>query len=191
MSVITLSTTWSDGQVLTASALNGNFTTIVNDYNGSITNANISASAAIAITKLATINESSVVFSGSGHGHSGGTDGKTITKNVTYGALISGTPAVANDLGVNPRVRATTTATRISAYARTAPTGADLIARVWNVTQAATVGSVTISASSTSATTTTITNASLAAGDILRFDITQIGSTIAGANITVQLDGTE
>ncbi len=53
MSIISLPTTWSDGQVLTASALNGNFTEIVNDYNGGITNANISASAAIALSKLA------------------------------------------------------------------------------------------------------------------------------------------
>lgn len=52
MAVIALTTTWSDGQVLTASALNGNFTTIVNDYNGNITNANISASAAIATSKI-------------------------------------------------------------------------------------------------------------------------------------------
>lgn len=52
MSVISRVTTWSDGQVLTASALNGEFNNILNDYNGGITNANLSASAAIAYSKL-------------------------------------------------------------------------------------------------------------------------------------------
>lgn len=55
MSVITRVTTWSDNQVLTATALNGEFNNILNDYNGGITNANISNSAAIALSKLATI----------------------------------------------------------------------------------------------------------------------------------------
>lgn len=38
--------------MLTAAALNGEFDNIINDYNGSITNANISASAAITYAKL-------------------------------------------------------------------------------------------------------------------------------------------
>lgn len=52
MSTIARVTTWSDGQALTAAALNGEFNNIVNDYNGSITNANLSASANIAFSKL-------------------------------------------------------------------------------------------------------------------------------------------
>lgn len=52
MAVISRVTTWADGQTLTASALNGEFSNILNDYNGGITNANISASAAIAYSKL-------------------------------------------------------------------------------------------------------------------------------------------
>lgn len=52
MSTITRQTTWTDNQVLTATALNAEFNNIVNDYNGGITNANISASAAIAYSKL-------------------------------------------------------------------------------------------------------------------------------------------
>ena len=54
MSTISRLTTWSDGQTLTASALNGEFNNILNDYNGSITNANISNTAAIAFSKLAS-----------------------------------------------------------------------------------------------------------------------------------------
>jgi hypothetical protein len=52
MAVISRVTTWSDGQTLTASALNGEFNNILSDYNGGITNANISASAAIATSKI-------------------------------------------------------------------------------------------------------------------------------------------
>ena len=71
MSIISLSTTWSDGQVLTASALNANFSDIVNDYNGGITNANISASAAIATSKInATFPSGTIV---------GTTDTQTLT----------------------------------------------------------------------------------------------------------------
>jgi len=47
-------TTWADNQVLTASALNGEYNNILNDYNGGITDANIAAGAAIALTKLAS-----------------------------------------------------------------------------------------------------------------------------------------
>jgi hypothetical protein len=56
MAIISRSTTWSDGQTLTASALNGEFNVIQNDYNGNITNANIAASAGITDSKLATIS---------------------------------------------------------------------------------------------------------------------------------------
>lgn len=54
MAIISLPTSWSDGEILTASALNGNFSTLVNDYNGNITDANIASGAAIQLTKLAT-----------------------------------------------------------------------------------------------------------------------------------------
>jgi len=53
MSTISRQTTWADNQVLNAADLNAEFDNIVSDYNGSITNANIDASAAIAYSKLA------------------------------------------------------------------------------------------------------------------------------------------
>lgn len=183
MGVVSKPTTFVDGTVPTAAQFNGDFDTIYNEFNGNITNSNISASAAIAESKIA-FNTST------GHSHNG-TDSKLITTRASYLGFIAGTLAVANDLATNPRVRAAATATRLSAYVKTAPTGADLILRVWNVTQGATVTSVTIPASSTSATTTTITNASLTAGDFLRFDITQVGSSVAGVSATIQLDCTE
>ena len=52
MSTISRIKTWATAETLTAADLNAEFNNIVNDYNGSITNANIDASAAIDITKL-------------------------------------------------------------------------------------------------------------------------------------------
>lgn len=52
MGLISLPTTFVDGTVPTAAQFNGDFTTIANEFNGSISNANISASAAIAYSKL-------------------------------------------------------------------------------------------------------------------------------------------
>jgi hypothetical protein len=183
MSVISLPTTFVDNTIPTAAQLNGDFQALVNDYNGNITNANISPSAAIAESKLA-------FDISTGHSHNG-VDSKLITRSVSYGGFISGTPAVANNLANNPRVRATTTATRLSVYAATAPTGSAAICRVYNVTQAEIVATVTLPDGSNSATTTSMTNEDIAAGDVLRYDATQIGSTVAGSNITIQLDGTE
>ena len=183
MATISKTKTWTDNENVTYTDLNGNFDTVYNEINGSLSNANIDASAAIA--------ESKITFSGTGHGHTGGTDGKEITKNRGYGFYVAGTPSVANDLSWNPRVYYAQTAVRISAHAKTAPTGADLIVRIYNVTQAEVTATVTISASGTDATSTSITNSALTAGDILRADVTQVGSTIAGADISIQLDVTE
>lgn len=58
MATLSRLTTWSDNQVLNAADLNAEFNNIMNDYNGGITNANISASAAIAISKINTASAS-------------------------------------------------------------------------------------------------------------------------------------
>jgi len=125
---------------------------------------------------------------GNGTGTSAWTD---LTIRRAYGFYIAGTPSVANDLSWNPRVVYAQTAVRISAHCKTAPTGANFIARVYNITQAKEVASITITAAGTDATSETITNASLTAGDVLRVDVTQVGSTIGGADISVILDVTE
>lgn len=52
MSTLSRQTTWNTSDTLTASDLNAEFDNIVNDYNGGITNANISGSAAISASKL-------------------------------------------------------------------------------------------------------------------------------------------
>ena len=56
MSTIVKPNTFSSGSVIVASQHNSNFDTIYDDYNGGITNANLSASAAIADTKLAQLS---------------------------------------------------------------------------------------------------------------------------------------
>lgn len=56
MSLINIPFTFSVGQTIVASQHNSNFSTIFNDYNGNITDANISAGAGIEYTKLALNN---------------------------------------------------------------------------------------------------------------------------------------
>ncbi len=181
MATVTRTTTWSSGQALTAAALNSEFDNLLGAL--ALVNADISAAAGIA--------ESKITFSGSGHAHTGGTDGAAITKLVSYGFFAPGTQSIATNISWNPRVRATSTAVTISAYAYTAPVGSVLTVRVYNITQAAAVATLNIADGANSATATSMTTASMATGDILRMDITAIGSGTAGADVSVQIDGQE
>lgn len=52
MSTIALPNTFTSGTTIQSAQVNSNFTTIYNDYNGNITNANIASGAAIAASKL-------------------------------------------------------------------------------------------------------------------------------------------
>src|SRR4030043_658086 len=52
MATVSRIKTWGTSDTLTAADLNAEFNNIINDYNGNITNANSSASAAIAYSKL-------------------------------------------------------------------------------------------------------------------------------------------
>lgn len=61
MALITKPKTFTVGATIVASEHNSNFDTIYDDYNGNITNANISGSAAIADSKLAQITTASKV----------------------------------------------------------------------------------------------------------------------------------
>ena len=61
MATIVKPNTFSAGALILAAEHNSNFDTIYNDYNGNITNANISASAGIVDTKLAQITTASKV----------------------------------------------------------------------------------------------------------------------------------
>ncbi len=77
MAQITRSTVWSDGQTLSAAALNGEFNNALNSLN--IVNADISGSAAIAISKIATGLSGSLV----GTSDTQTLTNKKITKRVT------------------------------------------------------------------------------------------------------------
>ena len=61
MGTISLPNTFSSGTTILSAEVNSNFNTIYNEFNGSISNANISGSAAIADTKLAQITTGSKV----------------------------------------------------------------------------------------------------------------------------------
>lgn len=73
--------------------------------------------------------------------------------------------------------------TRLQGYARTAPTGADMLIQFQNITQALTIAIVTITAGTNVGSQTTITNPGIAQDDEIEVSITQIGSTIAGAGV--------
>jgi hypothetical protein len=155
-------------------------------------------------TQHSTVNdEVTAVATKIGTGASTPTDGKylkgsgtgtsawaTLTINRAFGFYIAGYPTVANDLSWQPTAPAAMTATKIWASCKTAPTGANLIARVYNITQSKVVASVTITATETSGNNETMTEDAITAGDILRADISQIGSTVAGADISIVLECT-
>lgn len=115
----------------------------------------------------------------------------SLTINRAFGFYISGYPTVANDLSWTPVAPQAMTCVKTWAACKTAPTGADLILSIYNVTQAAVVGTVTIAASATTGNSTSYTTSAITAGDVLRLDVTQIGSTVAGADISVVLETTQ
>lgn len=183
MGVITRPNDYSDGNVLTAAQLDADFNTIYSEFNGNIDNANIAADAAI--------DESKIAFNTTtGHTHDG-VDSYLIQVNRAFGFYIAGTPSVANDLGWNPTSPQAMTAVKMWAKCKTAPTGADLIVRVYNVTDGAIVATCTIAAGATTGNNASMTTAAITAGDVLRVDVTQVGSTVPGADISVILECTQ
>jgi len=83
------------------------------------------------------------------------------------------------------------TITKVYGCVKTAPTGANLVidinkngSSIWNSTQA---NRLTILAGATSGNQTSFDVTTLAEADILTIDIDTVGSTIAGANLTVAL----
>lgn len=107
-----------------------------------------------------------------------------IGSNTKYGFFAPGVQTVTNDISWDPSAPAAQTVTTLNAYVKTPPVGSGLTFRVWNITQAQTVGSVTIAAGSNFATAP-VSNGSLNAGDVLRLDATAIGSTTPGSDGSV------
>jgi hypothetical protein len=75
---------------------------------------------------------------------------------------------------------------KIIAYAKTAPTGANLIIDV-NINGSTVLdgSKVTIPASSNSVTVTSFAETTFSAGDYLTIDVDQIGSSVEGADIVL------
>lgn len=183
MGVITLPTTFVDGTIPTAAQFNGDFNAIVNEFNGSISNANVSATAAIAESKLA-FNTST------GHDHDG-TDSKLISVNRAFVWYVSGTLTTGTNFGPRYPAPQALTIVRCWARVRTAPTGANIIidlningTTIWS-TQA---NRLNIAATATNNSTTTFNTTALVAGDYLDLDIDQVGSTVAGVDLTIVLE---
>lgn len=203
MATVTRTTTWSDGQVLTATALNGEFNNLLNAL--ALSNSDIASNAGIVYSKLnltssivsadlnssLTLAESKVVFSGSGHGHTGGTDGKIITVRRGYGFFNAGPNAVANDVSWNPTAPAAQTATGLYLYAKTPPVGSSITVNIYNITQARIIATASISSGASTGSTISMTNAAISANDVLRMDVTVVGSSTAGSDVSAVLDVTQ
>lgn len=170
---------WADNESVTFTDINANFDTLYNKFNTGLINEDIKSDAGIVESKL-TFNTSS------GHNHDGVTS-RAIPKG--YAVAIAGTLTTGTSLTPAMYVIATQTITKVYAYVKTAPTGASILidinkngTSIWNTTPA---NRLTISAAAQSGTQTSFDTTSLAEGDILTFDIDQVGSTVAGADITI------
>ena len=102
------------------------------------------------------------------------------------GSLVTGT-------SLTPILIVPNNLTIIKAYAavKTAPTGASILidinlngTSIWSSTPA---NRLTITAGATSGNQTSFDSTTLTDGDLLTIDCDQIGSTIAGADLTIQL----
>lgn len=93
MGLVVLPTTFVDGTIPTAAQFNGDFQALANEFNGNITNANISSSAAIATSKINTTFPSGTIV--------GTTDTQTLTNKRktlrTVTVTQSATPTINTD----------------------------------------------------------------------------------------------
>lgn len=107
-------------------------------------------------------------------------------------AVALGTPATTGTNKSNVLiVPANATVVKCWIYAKTAPTGSSLICdildngtSIWAATPA---NRITLPSGQNTASQTAFDTTTLVAGDILTCDIDQVGSTIAGQDITIQL----
>lgn len=112
----------------------------------------------------------------------------TQTLNRAFGFSSPGAQTVANDVSWDPISPEAMTAKKLWAYTKTGPSGSSLTLRVWNITGATAVASVTVTAGATSGNTTSMSGPSISAGDVLRMDVTAIGATAAGSDVSLTLE---
>ena len=204
MAVVSKTRIYSDGDTLTAAYYNADRDEIIAGVN-SITNAQIANDAGIAYSKLnlagsivdadisssAAIAESKIAFDTSGGHNHNGTNSKLIQVNRAFSWFVSGTLTTGTNFGARYIVPQDMTIKKCWLIVRTAPTGASIIidinkngSTIWT-TQA---NRASIAASATSGSTTTFDVTALTAGDYLDLDIDQVGSSTAGADLTVVLE---
>ena len=107
--------------------------------------------------------------------------------NAGFGIVLSGDAEVGTDV-IPSRyyLPCSGTFSKIIAYAKTAPTGDDIIIDVnLNGTSILNAGNITIPATSNSVTVTSFATTAFYTDDYLTIDIDQIGSSVAGADIVL------
>lgn len=187
MGLVTKSKSWVDNESVTYTDINANFDGVYNEFNGSIDNNNIKSDAAIAESKLA-------FDTSSGHNHDG-SNSKLIPANAVW--TVVGTLTTSTDPAPWLYFKSARTITAVAGIVKTAPTGASIIidierstdngatwTSIWNTTPA---NRLTISATNREGTQTSFDTTALTAGDYLRVVTSQVGSTVAGADLTVTL----
>lgn len=185
MGAITKTKTWADNDTVNYTDINANFDSLYNEVNGNLDNTNIKSSAAI--------SESKIAFStASGHNHDG-SNSKLIPAFAVF--TVTGTLTTSTDPAPWIPIRQTRTITEAYAVVKTAPTGASILIDVeYSTDDGATWTSIwdndqgdrlTIAASSKDDDQTTFDTTSIASGSLLRIAVDQVGSTIAGADLTV------
>lgn len=109
----------------------------------------------------------------------------------TFAFTVAGTLVVSTSVTPALIVHNSLTISKVYAYVKTAPTGANIIIdihlngiSIWNATQA---NRLTIVAGAQTATQTSFNSVNLSEGDILTIDVDQIGSTVAGSDLTIEL----
>jgi hypothetical protein len=181
MATITRQYEYTAGNTIDPDENNANENALFNEINGSLDNDNIASDAAIVESKI-SFNTTT------GHNHDG-TTSKAIPKGYVgtiTGTLTTGTSKTPVLVVVNSQ-----TITKAYARVKTAPTGANLIidinkngTSIWNTNQA---NRLTIDAGDSEGTQTSFDTTTLADEDYLTIDIDQVGSTVAGADLTVVL----
>ena len=78
------------------------------------------------------------------------------------------------------------TISKVSIQVGTAPTGASLIVTV--LKNGSSIGTITITAGNTTAYSTSLSPNTFADGDRLTFNVTQIGSSVAGSNLGARVE---
>jgi hypothetical protein len=107
---------------------------------------------------------------------------------VTWGVGIGAAATVASDVTPHYLVPFAGVPTGLTVAAKTAPTGADLIFDIWKNGTSIFSAPVHLAAGATQTSTTAFaSDVTFAVSDLLTFNVNQVGSTMAGQDLTVQL----